>query len=150
MTRTKEQISHNMSQVRSSGSKIERTLGSAMWATGIRYRKQYNAVPGRPDFALVSLKIAVFCDSAFWHGRGYPETGAQFKSNRDFWVAKIQRNIARDAQVNLMLRKLGWVVMRFWDDEIMDDTERCVRAVQRAIHRKRKRLKHEPVTNCSD
>lgn len=148
--KSKEQISFNMSQVRSSGSLIERTLGKALWADGMRYRKQYKRVPGRPDFALVSWKIAIFCDSAFWHGRGYPETAGQFKSNRNFWLAKIQRNIARDARVNLMLRDLGWIALRFWDDVILEDTAGCVRIVRRAMNRKRLRLKYEPVTHRSD
>ena len=116
--KTKEQISLNMSRVRSSGSAIERTLGKALWANGIRYRKQYRKVPGRPDFALVSQKIAIFCDSSFWHGRGYPEITEQFKSNKSFWSEKIQRNVARDVQVNCSLRNLGWTILRFWEDEI--------------------------------
>lgn len=78
--KTKEQISYNMSRVRSSGSVIERTLGKALWAAGIRYRKQYRKVPGKPDFALVSKKIAIFCDSSFWHGRGFPEAAENFGS----------------------------------------------------------------------
>lgn len=148
--KSKEQISFNMSQVRSSGTIIERTLGKALWADGIRYRKQYRKSPGRPDFVLVSQKIAIFCDSSFWHGRGFPEAGGQFKSNRDFWLAKIQRNITRDEQVNLMLRELRWVVLRFWDDVIMDDTESCVRVVRRAMDKRRLYLKHEQVTHRSD
>lgn len=148
--KSKEQISRNMSRVRSYGSVIERTLGKALWAEGIRYRKQYKMVPGRPDFALVGRKVAIFCDSSFWHGRGYPETGTQFKSNRDFWLAKIQRNIARDEQVNLMLRELGWVVLRFWDDQILRDTEECVRVVRRAMEQGRLHRKHESVTYSRD
>lgn len=131
--KTKEQISFNMSRVRSTGSVIERTLGKALWAAGIRYRKQYKKLAGKPDFVLVSQKIAIFCDSSFWHGRGYPEIGAQFKSNRGFWLAKIQRNIARDEQVNCSLKEAGWVVLRFWDDRILNDTDACVRAVFDAI-----------------
>lgn len=148
--KSKEQISRNMSRVRSYGSVIERTLGKALWAEGIRYRKQYKKIPGRPDFALVGRKVAIFCDSSFWHGRGYPETGAQFKSNRDFWLEKIQRNIARDEQVNLMLRELGWVVLRFWDDQILRDTEGCVRVVRRAMEQGCIHWKHESVTHSRD
>jgi DNA mismatch endonuclease (patch repair protein) len=146
--KSKEQISLNMSRVRSSGSVIERTLGKALWVDGIRYRKQYKKIPGRPDFALVRRKIAIFCDSAFWHGHGYPETGAEFKSNRDFWLAKIQRNIARDEQVNLMLGELGWIVLRFWDDQILRDTEGCVRVVRHAMEQGR--LTHESFTDSRD
>lgn len=139
--KTKEQISYNMSRVRSSGSVIERKLGKALWAEGVRYRKQYKRLPGKPDFVLVSLKIAIFCDSSFWHGRGHPEAEARFKSNRDFWLTKIRRNIARDEQVNLLLKEAGWVVLRFWDDRIMNDTKGCVSVVRRAMDKRRLRLK---------
>lgn len=146
--RSKEQISHNMSRVRSSGSLIERTLGKALWSAGIRYRKQYKKIHGKPDFALVSRKIAIFCDSSFWHGRGYPETASQFKSNKDFWLPKIQRNIARDEQVNSLLNGMGWVVLRFWDDQILNDADGCVRVVSDAIRKRCLRVKDEPITHC--
>lgn len=132
--KTKEQVSYNMSRVRSSGSVIECTLGKALWADGIRYRKQYVRVPGKPDFALVSRKIAIFCDSSFWHGRGYPNSSTQFKSNRDFWLGKIRRNIERDLEVNQALKDMGWVVLRFWDDAILSDTQECVRKVREAMN----------------
>lgn len=148
--KSKEQISRNMSRVRSCGSVIEHTLGKALWAEGIRYRKQYKKVLGRPDFALVGMKVAIFCDSSFWHGRGYPQTGAQFKSNRDFWLAKIQRNIARDEQVNQTLGDLGWVVLRFWDDQVLRDTEGCIRVVRYAMEQRCLRLKHESATHSRD
>jgi len=130
MRRTMAQISHNMSRIRSSGSLIECTLGIALWASGIRYRKQYRMVPGRPDFALVRSKIAIFCDSSFWHGRDWPAASTAFKRNKSFWVAKIRRNIARDREVNRQLKHLGWAVIRFWDDDILRKTDRCVLRVK--------------------
>lgn len=139
-----------MSRVRSSGSRIERTLGSALWAAGVRYRKQYSKAPGKPDFALVSLKIAIFCDSSFWHGRGFPEAASQFKSNRDFWLPKIQRNISRDEQVNSLLKEQGWVVLRFWDDSILGNTSHCVSVVQDAIEQRCRRLNEKTGTNSRD
>lgn len=138
-----------MSRVRSSGSLIERTLGKALWKEGIRYRKQYSKAYGKPDFALVSLKIAIFCDSSFWHGRGFPEAASQFKSNRDFWLPKIQRNISRDEQVNSVLKEQGWVVLRFWDDSILGDTARCVSDVQDAM-KQRLRLNEKTGSNSRD
>lgn len=131
--KTKEQISFNMARVRSSGSEIERTLGKALWSAGIRYRKQYTKIVGKPDFVLVSKRIAIFCDSSFWHGRGYPGTASAFKSNKDFWEAKIQRNMARDEQVNRLLKEAGWIVLRFWDDSILNNTAGCLRTVFDAV-----------------
>jgi DNA mismatch endonuclease Vsr len=118
-----------MARVRSSGSRIERALGSAMWSAGIRYRKQYRKVPGRPDFAVPSAKLAIFCDSAFWHGKGWPEVSNAIHTNREFWLPKIERNILRDSEVNKLLAQLGWTVLRFWDEDIIKRPETCLAAV---------------------
>jgi DNA mismatch endonuclease (patch repair protein) len=131
--KTREQISYNMSRVRSSGSDIEVRLGKALWTAGIRYRKQYGRIPGKPDFVVVRAKVAVFCDSSFWHGRGWPESARQLRSNREFWVPKIERNVARDRQVGRMLKRMGWRVMRFWDDSIMRDAAGCASRVVAAV-----------------
>lgn len=131
--RKREHVSFNMSRVRSTGSRIERELGKALWSDGIRYRKQY-PVDGRPDFAIPRLRIAIFADSSFWHGRDW---GAgrkdEFKVRQAFWVSKIERNIARDQEVNDSLQRMGWLVLRFWDDQILRDPAGCVLAVRKAI-----------------
>lgn len=136
--KTRAQISYNMSQVRSEGSLIERTLGRALWQRGLRYRKQYRAIPGRPDFAIVRVKVAVFCDSAFWHGRNWPRAAAEIKTNRKFWIPKIERNIARDREVGRVLRRLEWLVIRFWDDEILRNADACARKVERAAKKRQR------------
>jgi DNA mismatch endonuclease (patch repair protein) len=118
-----------MARVRGSGSKIERALGSAMWSAGIRYRKQYRKVPGRPDFAVPSAKLAIFCDSAFWHGKGWPEASNAIHTNREFWLPKIERNILRDSEVNKLLAQLGWTVLRFWENDILKRPETCLETV---------------------
>lgn len=143
MPKTKAQISYNMSRVRSSGSRIERILGTALWAAGIRYRKQYRKVPGRPDFVVVHAKVAIFCDSSFWHGRGWPGAARAFKRNKHFWVAKIRGNIARDRAVNRELAHLGWAVVRFWDDDILLRTNRCVWRVKVLLRSKERAITHD-------
>ncbi len=135
--RTAAQISFNMSRVRSSGSVIEKHMGRALWAAGIRYRKQYMGVPGKPDFAVVWAQVAIFCDSSFWHGRGWPKSARKIRSNRDFWIPKIKRNIARDKAVNRQLARMGWRYVRFWDDDILKRTSRCVEKVQRILELRR-------------
>lgn len=122
-----------MSRVRSSGSAIERRLGSALWAAGLRYRKQY-PIFGKPDFALVSARVTIFCDSEFWHGYRWGERRKrEHKSNQAYWFAKIERNRRRDRLVNQRLRKEGWTVIRFWERQIQGDVEGCVARVQEAI-----------------
>lgn len=122
-----------MSRVRSSGTVIERKLGKALWAAGVRYRKQYKTLIGKPDFVVVWAKIAIFCDSSFWHGRNWAATQMEIKSNKSFWIPKIESNISRDLQVNAALTKLGWRVFRFWDEDIHNDAARCASVVVNAI-----------------
>ena len=133
--KTKEEIYRNMSAVRSKDSKIEKKLGSALWAAGVRYRKHY-PITGKPDFALPSHKIAIFCDSNFWHGKNWGEARkTEFRKNREFWISKIERNMERDREVNQALKEEGWIVIRFWEDEIKNKTEWCVNQVLKKIKR---------------
>jgi DNA mismatch endonuclease (patch repair protein) len=118
-----------MSRVRSSGSGIESKLGKALWQAGLRYRKQYPIV-GKPDFVIVRRRIAIFCDSEFWHGYRWGKRRRQeHKSNQSYWFPKIERNRARDRLVNRRLNKSGWRVIRFWEREILRDPRRCASQV---------------------
>lgn len=107
-----------MQAIRSKNTKIEVKVAKALWAKGYRYRKNNRKVYGTPDFTFKKYKLAIFCDSVFWHGKNWELLNARIKTNRDFWVDKIERNIARDKKVNWVLRQNGWVVLRFWEDEI--------------------------------
>ena len=99
-------ISYKMSRVKSKNTSVEKMFGKALWATGLRYRKHYKKLIGTPDFVLPKYKIAIFCDSAFWHGYKKMKTKRHvFKSNVDFWTKKIQTNIETDKKVNKQLRK---------------------------------------------
>ena len=131
--RSPEVTSKIMTAVKSKGSKAERALGQAMWACGIRYRKHVRKVFGTPDFALMRLKVAIFCDGDFWHGRGWERRGftsweQQFTrlKSPDVWRRKIAANMARDYRVNSHLREEGWLVIRFLESEIQEDVDRCV------------------------
>ena len=129
---TKEQRRKNMKHIRSKDTSIELLLRKAIWSSGIRYRKNYRGAAGCPDIAITKYKIAVFCDSSFFHGRDFgikkmPET------NSEYWRDKILRNMSRDADVNRILKSEGWKVLRFWDFEIKNDVGECVQAVKEAI-----------------
>lgn len=125
-SQSNHRVSYTMSRVRSSGSAIEIALGRALWRAGFRYRKQY-PILGRPDFVLVNPRIAIFCDSEFWHGYRWGERRkAEHKTNQTYWFAKIERNRARDRAVNRQLAAEGWAVIRFWEREIKQDAQGCV------------------------
>ncbi len=118
-----------MTRVRSKGSQIENLLGKALWRAGIRYRKQY-PIFGKPDFVIVKRRIAIFCDSEFWHGyRWGKRRRLEHKSNQSYWFPKIERNRARDRLVNRHLRKEGWTVVRFWERQIQLEADKCATAV---------------------
>jgi len=134
--RPKNIISKNMSAIKSKGTKIEKILGAALWRNGFRYRKQYKKIIGKPDFVLVSKKIAIFCDSSFWHGYQNMETNRhRFKSNSEFWENKIKKNIERDELVNRTLDKQGWTVLRFWDFQIIKDVDECIEILKMKIRK---------------
>lgn len=139
---TKEERRQRMRRIRSTGSHIERIFGKALWAKGLRYRKNDRTVFGKPDFTFKGCKIAVFCDSEFWHGKDWKKAKKRIKGNQEYWLAKIERNIRRDREVNRKLRKEGWIVLRFWAKDLQKDTGFCVDQVTEAIIRQRAELFH--------
>ena len=126
---TKEQRSRNMRAVRSKDTKIEILLRKALWREGYRYRKNYPGIIGKPDIAFPKYKLAVFCDSEFWHGYQWATKKKNIKSNHDFWTNKIESNIDRDVLVNRTLQETGWKVIRFWEKDILNHLEDCIRAI---------------------
>jgi DNA mismatch endonuclease Vsr len=138
---TKEQRRKNMQAVKSKGSKIEIMLAKEMWKKGLRYRKNDKSVIGKPDFTFKKYKIAVFCDSEFWHGKDWDEKKLEHKSNIKFWHQKIERNIQRDREVNEELLKNGWQVIRFWGKDIEKELLNCVIKIDTEINEvKRKNI----------
>ena len=113
MKKTKEQISYNMSRVKNKDSAIELALRKELWSRGIRYRKNVTSVFGRPDIVFIGKKIAVFCDSEFWHGYDWENRKNDIKSHQEFWIPKIERTIQRDREVTERLQSEGWIVLRF-------------------------------------
>ena len=134
MQKTKEQISYNMQQVKNKDSKIEVLLRKELWSRGIRYRKNVNRIYGKPDIVFIGKKIAVFCDSEFWHGYNWEERKKDFKSHQEFWIPKIERNMERDAEVTAKLESEGWTVLRFWGNEIKKNTALCADIIEKAVH----------------
>lgn len=134
--KTPEQISYNMSQVKNKGSKIELMLRKELWHRNIRYRKNAGKVFGKPDIVFKIKKVAVFCDSEFWHGYNWEERKQDFKSNRQFWIPKIERNMQRDIEVTEKLTQDGWTVLRFWGNQIKKDVVACADIIEKAVREK--------------
>ena len=113
---TVEQRKKCMKSIRDKDTKIEKLLRKALWNKGFRYRKNYSELPGKPDIVITKYKIAVFCDSEFFHGKDWEETlHLQIirGKNGEFWEKKISRNMARDEEITKQLGYQGWKVIRF-------------------------------------
>jgi DNA mismatch endonuclease (patch repair protein) len=115
----------------------ELLLRRALWAAGVRYRLHAHDLPGRPDVVIRRARVAVFCDGDFWHGRNWPQRRAKLARgwNASYWIAKIERNRARDRQTAKALRALGWQVVRVWESDVRRAPHRAVMRVQRAMQR---------------
>lgn len=129
---TPEQRTKNMRAVKNKDSEIELLLRRVLWARGLRYRKNVKTVFGHPDIAFIGKRVAVFCDSEFWHGFDWENKKNEIKSRQDFWIPKIERNMARDIDVTEKLQSEGWTVLRFWGNQIKTDTLRCVQIIEKA------------------
>lgn len=132
MSRDEKTVSYNMSRIKNKDTGIEVHLRKALWVRGLRYRKNTNYVFGKPDIVFISKKIAVFCDSEFWHGYDWENRRNDFKKNQDFWIPKIERNIRRDCEVNEYLQAAGWLVLRFWGRDIRKNVSACADIIERA------------------
>lgn len=133
---TKEQRRKNMKAIKSKGTKIEELLGKALWSKGLRYRKNNKCVFGKPDFTFKKQKIAIFCDSEYFHGKDWETQKNRIKTNTEFWHKKIEGNIARDKLVNDTLLENGWQVIRFWGEEIKKNLDICVLKIEQTIRDK--------------
>ena len=76
-------------------------------------------------------KIAIFCDGDFWHGKNF--YNKKFCINKEFWEEKIKRNMERDLEVTILLRDMGWTVIRFWESDIILDVHKCVEIVKKHL-----------------
>lgn len=130
---TPEQRKKNMRAIKSKDTSIEVKLRKALWEKGIRYRKNYKELPGKPDIALTQFKIAIFCDSSFFHGYDWKNKKKRIQTNRQYWISKIERNMKHDKNINQQLTDLGWTVIRFWDVDIKKNLERCVETIIKCI-----------------
>lgn len=124
-----------MSRIKRSDTKIEITLRRELRNRGYFYRKNYKALPGTPDIVLTKYKIAIFCDSEFFHGKDWEVLKPRLEKgkNPDYWVKKIQRNMQRDMEKDQALQYLGWTVIHFWGKDILKNPAGCVQVIEEAI-----------------
>lgn len=127
-----QQRSKNMRAIKSAATKTEIALAKALWHLGYRYRKNNKIVFGKPDLTFKKLKIAIFVDSEFFHGKDW-ETRKKPQTNAEFWIKKIERNMQRDIEVNTYLESQNWKVLRFWSNDIKNNLNKCVTLIENEI-----------------
>lgn len=135
MSRDSATVSNNMRKIHSKDTSIELLLRKALWHKGYRYRKNYKALPGSPDIVLTKYKIAIFCDSEFFHGKDWEILKLRLENgkNADFWIKKIERNHNRDYENDKKLLFLGYTVLHFWGQDISKHTDECLQTIEEAI-----------------
>lgn len=131
---TEEQRRKNMQANKSIGTKPELLLAKTLFARGHRYRKNDKTVFGKPDLTFKKIKLAIFVDGEFWHGKDWEQRKYDHKTNQEFWKKKIERNIQRDKEVNEELTGQGWRVLRFWGKHIDKNLLSCTFEIETVIN----------------
>lgn len=127
---TTKKRSQNMGKIKAKNTKPELVFRRALWKENIRYRIHVRTFAGIPDLLIKKYKLAIFVDGSFWHGYEWEKRKTKIKSNRDFWIPKIERNMQRDQQSRQLLESVGYTVMRFWEHEIQQNLEACINQVK--------------------
>jgi DNA mismatch endonuclease Vsr len=132
---TPEQRRKNMQSIRYNKTLIEEVLAKILRQHKIFYRRDNKKIFGKPDFTIRKYRLAIFCDSEFFHGKDWQKLKSKLDTNKDFWIAKIERNIERDKLVNKTLKEQQWNVIRFWGEDIKKNAEQCVIKIKRMIEK---------------
>lgn len=125
--------SNVMKKIKSQNSKAEILLRQSLWNQGFRYRTSNSKIVGKPDIVFLKRKIAIFIDGDFWHGFEWGKKKKTLKSNRKYWIPKIERNIQRDSEVNTLLENQGWRVLRFWEHQVLNDLDSCLLEIKKYV-----------------
>lgn len=135
MKRDQSIVSKNMRKIRSKDTSIEIILRRSLWQSGYRYRKNFAKLPGKPDIVLTKYKIAIFCDSEFFHGKDWNKLKLRLAKGQNavYWINKITRNMKRDIENDKKLMELGWTVLHFWGNDIKKHTGECIRTIEETI-----------------
>lgn len=126
---TTKKSSYTKSRASAKNTKPELILRKALWAGGYRYRLHNKTLPGKPDIVFSRNKLAIFIDGDFWHGYNWIERKSKLKTNIEYWVPKIERNMQRDIEITQRLESQGWTVIRLWEHEVVKDLDSCINRI---------------------
>ena len=122
---SKNRRSEIMSAIRSKGTKPEMAVRRLLHSMGYRYRLHKDGLPGKPDLVFPGRRKVIQVHGCFWHQHAEP--GCKIvrhpKSNQDYWLPKLERNVVRDAEQTEQLRAMGWDVLVVWECEVRAGSE---------------------------
>lgn len=130
--KSKDDISKSMRAIKSV-SNVETVFAKKLYKVGIRYRRNNRDIQGKPDISIKKYKLAIFIDGEFWHGKDWEIQKNKIKSNRDYWIPKIEKNIQRDALTNRILEENEWKVFRFWSRDLSKRTDEYINLIKKYI-----------------
>lgn len=137
--KTPDEIRRNMSAIRSTGGKTEVALRSILHRQGLRFRKNYTGLPGKPDIVFTRAQVAVFIDGDYWHARVLRERGpaaleeSMKTANRAYWIDKFTKRVERDDYVTATLEEDGWTVVRLWESEVRSNLEAAAELIAHSV-----------------
>lgn len=126
-----------MQAIRSKNTRIELLISKKLFSLGYRYRRNNKNVYGTPDISIKKYRIAIFCDSEFFHGKDWEYAKTRIQTNSGIWHKKIESNMKRDRIVNDTLLKNGWKVLRFWGEDIKKNRDFCISQIVMAIEERK-------------
>ncbi len=109
-----------MRRVKGKDTAPELVVRKLIWRLGGRYRLHRADLPGKPDIVLAGRKLAIFVHGCFWHGHDCARGARVPQANRDYWLTKVARNKARDAETRARLQAAGWRVAVIWECDLKD------------------------------
>jgi len=130
---TTVQRSRIMKSIGSKATTPEILLRKALRKSGLRFQSNVKNILGNPDIVLQSTRLVIFVDGDFWHGFKWKDRKSRLIRNRDYWIAKIEGNIARDKRIRRRLRKQGWRVVRLWEHQVRKDPQKCMSKIIKVI-----------------
>ena len=130
---SRKKRSEIMSKIRGKDTSAELVFLQELKKRRIRDFKRHYDITGKPDFAFPRIKLAVFIDGDFWHGKNFSKWKRKLSP---FWLEKISTNIKRDKRTARKLRKGGWHSLHFWDVDVTTNVKKCVDRLERVLHEK--------------
>jgi DNA mismatch endonuclease (patch repair protein) len=123
---------------RKKDSRHELILRRVLWRLGLRYRKYVSKLPGNPDLVFYRARVVIFCDGDYWHGRNWDQlrTALERRHNAEYWIAKIERNRERDQEHTARLTAEGWLVLRFWETDILRDPQAVAQHIELVVRQR--------------